>query len=138
VTGVEVVTAFLAGLATDLDAAVALLADDFVVDEPASLPFGGVRTGPDGFRAVIGDLTKGYRLRLSNQKVRDAGDVVVVTLDIDLTSRATGRSVSMPLVDLYAVEDGRITRLDVFYKDTHEVLAINDATDASDPGSSAA
>lgn len=121
----ELVSSFLDALASDLDAACGLLADDVVVDEANSLVFGGERTGIDGFRSMIADLMGAYRVRLGDHVVRDAGDVVLVTLTARLESRRTGQAGEMTVVDIYTVENGRIARIDVFYKDTHAVVEIN-------------
>ena len=43
---------------------------------------------------------------------------------LKFTARAAGKSVEMRLVEIYAVRDGLITELDVYYKDSSAVAAL--------------
>lgn len=107
-----------------IDRAIEMLAPDFVVDEARSLSFGGSRVGPDGFRSMLEDLLREYSVRLGDPIVRDGGDVVLVEVPVTLRGKESGETTDQTVLDLYTVADGRITRLDVFYKDTASVVAI--------------
>ncbi|HJS85522.1 MAG TPA: nuclear transport factor 2 family protein, partial [Acetobacteraceae bacterium] len=51
------------------------------------------------------------------------GDRVAARFTLRLASRATGKRVDMPLVEIFTARDGRITELEVFYSDTARMLA---------------
>lgn len=53
-----------------------------------------------------------------------ADDTVAIRGRLRLTSRASGQSVEMSLVEIYTVRDGLIVDLDVYYKDPSAVTAL--------------
>jgi hypothetical protein len=67
-------------------------------------------------------------MRLGPPAIDATGNTVFVRFDITLTSRGTGKTTQVPVVDIYSVEEGTITRLDVFYKDTADVCRVTDAS----------
>ncbi len=107
--------AFVAG---DLAGCIARLHSDLVVDEPSGLPYGGYYEGVEGFQKLVAAMLADYELALVEWSVHDAGDFVAGRLLGRFTSRATGRSLDMPVVEHCYVTDDRISRIDVFYKDT--------------------
>jgi len=69
-------------------------------------------------RDLFGPMLTNYDLTVNpGTKAHDAGDVVVGTLDLTFTSRATGASVRTNVVEIYTVVDGLIRHIDVYYKD---------------------
>ncbi len=131
----SVVTAFLATLGQgDLDACCALFAPEAAIHEADSLPFGGSRSGPEGFRALLADVGHLYKLRLSEPTVNADGAVVMVRFRISLMSRASGRQVEMSVVDVYTVEGGLITDLDVYYQDTKAIADLDRAEGSQEGG----
>jgi ketosteroid isomerase-like protein len=124
--GVAVVSRFGAALgAKNMDAALALLHDDFIVHEAGGLPYSGDYHGPQGF---VDLLTRMYeKLELAPGPItRDRldDDTVVSRFKLRFTARASGRSVEMNLVELYRVSRGLIVELDVYYKDPSAVAAL--------------
>jgi ketosteroid isomerase-like protein len=119
VEAVETVRRFTAALAAgDVTTCLELLHPDNVFDEAAGLPFGGDYSGHEGFIRLLKDVGRLFEVKLSAPQVSDAGDCVLVRLTGTFTARATGRTLETPVVDLYTVRDGRVARVDVFYKDT--------------------
>lgn len=117
-SNIEVVRRFTAGLrAGDVPGCLELLDDDIVFSEAGSLPFGGEYQGKDGFKRLLHAVGRDFRIDLDEPVIGDAGTFVVARVLGRVTSRATGRAMDMQVVDLYEVRDGRITRVDVFYKD---------------------
>jgi uncharacterized protein len=51
------------------------------------------------------------------------GDRVAARLTLRLVSHATGKTVDMPLMEIFTVRDGSIAELEVFYSDTARMLA---------------
>src|SRR5258708_35779660 len=125
VSSVEVVRRFTSALvAGDVPGCLALLHPDNVFDEAEGLPFGGDYSGSEGFIRLLKDVGRLFEVKLSEPQVTDAGDCVLVRLTGTFTSRATGRTLETPVVDLYTVRDGKVARVDVFYKDTNAMAAL--------------
>jgi uncharacterized protein len=121
---VATVRSFLAAIKDqNVRGALALLSEDVRVDEPESLPWGGVHTGPKAFvsevAAVMGGLASAA---FDDIAVDQAGGDVIVRLRLTLTLKRTNRSVTVPIVEIYRVQAGRITSIDVFLKDTGPLL----------------
>jgi ketosteroid isomerase-like protein len=117
----------------DLKAILACLHPDFVLNEPGTLPYGGDHVGRDGFVGLAHQVAAHYVTELLESAVHDAGDFAVVRMRFRFTSKQTGASMEMPLLELYWFEDGLMIRGDIFYKDTKAVLALldDDATSTS-------
>jgi ketosteroid isomerase-like protein len=131
-----IVTKFLSHLRHgDIASCCELFADDAVIHEADSLPFGGARSGPDGFRSLVADINLTHDVVLGKPKVDAVGKTAIVRFDIALTLRKTGQCVEMPVVDVYTVEGGRISQLDVYYKDTKAIAELERTESSSDGGS---
>ena len=102
-----------------------LLHDDFVVHEAGGLPFSGDYHGSQGFFELLNRMND--VLELTAGPITTAplgGDTVAARFRLTFTSRASGKSVEMRLVEIYTVRDGRIAELDVYYKDPAAVAAL--------------
>jgi ketosteroid isomerase-like protein len=106
--------------------ATALMHDELVIHEPAELPFGGEYHGPAGF----GDIMQRI-VRLAEPEVpgpieyfETAGGPVVVRFTGRFSSRRSGRSVDVEIVELFTVRDGKIVDLDIYYKTPGAVAAL--------------
>jgi uncharacterized protein len=123
---VDTVRRFMAATGAErLDERRSLLHDDFVVHEAGGLPFSGDYYGSQGFFELLTrmsdllDLTPGP---IATDALGD--DAVAARFRLTFTSRASGKSVEMGLVEIYTVRDGRIAELDVYYKDPAAVAAL--------------
>lgn len=122
---VEVVGRFTRALAAgDLESALQLVHDDLVFSEPESLVFGGEWIGRQGVRDLMAAISRSYRIRIGPPDVVAAGDQVLARVHGTVSSRATRREAVLDALDLYHVEDGRIRRVEVFYKDSAAVVAL--------------
>jgi ketosteroid isomerase-like protein len=123
-SGAEIVRRFYELLGQgEAEAAQQLLHEDLVIDEPPELPFGGIfrgrsapldifaRIGPVAQPTVVGDLA-----------IHESDGPVVVTLTGRYT-KPSGETIDAPIAELCTVQDGVITRMDVFYKNPGEVAA---------------
>ncbi|WP_235660431.1 nuclear transport factor 2 family protein [Mycolicibacterium gilvum] len=116
--GVELVRRFTTSLASgDLDACIALLDDANVFSESASLPFGGDYVGGQGFRQLLGNVGRDFRVELDPPEIAGANNWVAVVVHGTFTSRRTGRSMPVECVDIYRLSGDKIVRVDVHYKD---------------------
>jgi ketosteroid isomerase-like protein len=105
----------------DHAAVLGLLHPDLVVHEAESLPYPGDHRGLDGFAELLKTLLRNYELKFVSATLHDAGEAVVCEMTIRLTGRATGKTLEMPMLELYRFTDRRISDIDVYYKDTKAV-----------------
>ena len=102
-----------------------LLHDDFVVHEAGGLPFSGDYHGPQGFFELLNRMNDVLDLAVGSIATEPLGDdAVAARFRLTFISRASGKSVEMALVEIYTVRDGRITELDVYYKDPAAIAAL--------------
>ena len=114
-------------LAGDLDAASALLDEQVVVREPRGLPYGGDFCGISEWRGVIQEAGTCVRTAFVAPARFNAvdGESVLMRVRVRFTSRQTGRSTDTDVVELLKVREGRITEIDVYYRDPDAVVDLN-------------
>ena len=119
---VDVVEQFLKAFASgDVEGVFALLHPECVVHEGAGLPYAGDFVGPAGLQELIGKIMTPLEMSVDGYQVSDGGDCAVARLQMTFTSRASGRVVKMPGVELYKTTDGKVSDIDVYYKSTSEM-----------------
>ena len=102
-----------------------LLHDDFVVHEAGGLPFSGDYHGSQGFFELLNRMNDVLELTAGPITTAPLGDdTFAARFRLTFTSRASGKSVEVRLVEIYTVRDGRIAELDVSYKDPAAVAAL--------------
>jgi ketosteroid isomerase-like protein len=102
----------------DIAAVLGSIAPGCVIHQAEALPWGGDWTGPEGFVAMVTRMVTNLDVELVSIDIMDAGQVAVGKLAARWTARATGEAAVMTVVEHYTVENGLITDLDVYYKDT--------------------
>ena len=109
----------------DMDEVLTLLAADIVVHEAPSLPYPGDHRGIDGFLRLADAFNSVWKITSPlDLRFLDAGEeVVVVLVQFDVEARATRTPLTLRLVEVYTVRDGRIADLDVYYLDTAAIVA---------------
>lgn len=108
------------------DDLVGVVAEDVVVHEAASLPYGGDHHGLDGLRHVFGSFRRTWKFtETADFRFIDGSsdDVVVLVGESTVTARATGRTARFAIAEFYKVSDGKICDISVFYSDTAAMLA---------------
>jgi ketosteroid isomerase-like protein len=120
-----VVDKFLAALSTgDIDTVFNSLAPDGVVDEGHGLPFSGRFVGQDGAQQILAKVSSHLGMVVDSYQVYDSGPIQTATLVITYTSNTSGKSATVTVAELYTVVDGKITYIDVYYKDPAAVMAL--------------
>jgi uncharacterized protein len=107
----------------DKEAAAKLLAPDMVLREAAGLPYGGTYHGVDGFEEMVRKLHDLFDIEF-RAEYRDAGDVVLDIAWLTMTARKTGKVLETQVVELWAIENGLVKSIDVFYHDTKAIADI--------------
>lgn len=105
----------------NLDAVLKRFHPDYTVSPPEGVPYAGTRVGIEAFRKWLVELGWLLDLNMTDHGVLDGGEKAVLQMQITFTARATGRSTSMRVVEIYAFKDGLISSTDVFYKDPKAV-----------------
>lgn len=97
------------------------------IHEAASLPYGGVHKGIESFPTLMGKVKEYFSdVKFTKNKIVPSGDNVILLGVLDLTSKKTGKSVSIPMVEVWTIVDGKTQKLDVIYGDTATVLRAAD------------
>jgi ketosteroid isomerase-like protein len=101
-----------------------LLAEDFVIVEPDSLPYGGVHRGVDGYVALMQRIGRLFELEFEPRGHYALDDTTVLQrMDVTFSARSTGRAVKLPVLEILHVFGGRVRRSEVFLADTAALLA---------------
>jgi ketosteroid isomerase-like protein len=126
-TGVAVVTElakrFTAG---DGAGAMALFHPDIRLEQPASLPHGGWHEGKDGMAAMGAVFGQYWTRVIEDPRIFGSDDRAVQVTTQTWTAKATGRSATVEVAELFRVKDGLISEILVFQQDTHALLATLD------------
>ena len=111
---------------------IAMLDDDFVIHEVASLPYGGVHRGRPGFEALMSEIaTKWWKsITFDVETIATEGDRAIAYGRMTLTGLTTGTTVEMPAAELWTLRDGRVRELRILYGD---VALANEAMGYSKP-----
>jgi ketosteroid isomerase-like protein len=112
--------------AGDRDGARALLHPDLRIEQPGSLPHGGSHHGPDGMDAMGAAFAVHWDRDIGPADLRSCGDLAVQVTTQTWTAKATGRSATVDVVELFQFTDGQIVEIRVFQQDTHLLLATLD------------
>jgi ketosteroid isomerase-like protein len=122
---VDVTEQFLKAFAAgDIETVFAMLDPEVVVHEGAGLPYAGEYVGPAGLQDLVGKIMTPFEMTLDSYQVSDGGDCAVARLQMTFTNRTSGRVVRMPGVEIYNTADGKVSKIDVFYKSTTEIAEL--------------
>lgn len=119
----EMARRFQAG---DRDGAFALLHPRFRIQQPVSLPHGGWHHGRDGMVEMGMTFARYWDRTIADPRVLGCGESVVQLTAQTWTAKATGRSATVDVVELFSFADGLIAQIRVFQQDTHLLLATLD------------
>jgi uncharacterized protein len=123
VAAIEVVEQFTQRFMTgDRDGALGLLHPDFRIQQPQSLPHGGWYQGPDGMAEMGARFGQHWDRTIGPPRLLACGDAAVQITSQTWTAKATGRSATVDVVELFEVTDGLLAEIRVFQQDTHLLL----------------
>ena len=96
-----------------------------VTSEADGLPYGGDYIGGDGFLGLFAAIAKDFDMTVNSSAITDTdGDAVLAEMTATLRAKRSGRSLDTRIMELYTFNDGLLTSIDVFYKDTKAVAEL--------------
>lgn len=116
----------------DLPGLLACIAEDVVISRPALFAWGKVQKGRDYFAHVIGRMVSCANFAITGSEIFEGDVDVIGTLSYILTAHNTGEKLDIKIVEIFSVEDGLITRIDVYDKDPSAVAAFLDRAEAGE------
>ncbi|MEO3858436.1 nuclear transport factor 2 family protein [Acrocarpospora sp. B8E8] len=110
---------------TAQDRLLACFAEDVVIREAPSLPYGGDWYGHAGVLALMNRLSEVYeRATFEDRTVFADGDDVFVLLHSTVRFRASGRELQNTVLQHIVFRDGLIAEMSPFHWDTQAVVAL--------------
>jgi uncharacterized protein len=106
----------------DLEAFLALMSDDVIIEQHSGVPWGGTVRGIDEARAFLGLAGEHITSSQAIEEIFDAGDDTVVIGRSRGVARKTGRAFDVRIVHVWRIENDRIARWQLF-ADTPPLLA---------------
>lgn len=107
----------------DRQGAAALFHPDIRVEQPPSLPHGGWHHGAEGMGRMGTEFARHWDRTITKPRIAGGADWAVQVTEQTFTALATGRSVTMDVVELFSFADGRISEIRVFQQDTYALMA---------------
>lgn len=96
------------------------------IEQPASLPHGGWHHGLDGMQQMGATFNRFWDRTITSPRIFGSADEVTQLTTQTWTAKATGRSATVDVVELFAFADDRIAEVRVFQQDTHLLLSLLD------------
>jgi hypothetical protein len=97
---------------------------DFEIIEPSSLPTGGVHKGRDDWLKMNNLMRSIWEQKVWIHKMYDLpeDDLIILYSTIEWTSRETGKTARVPAVELLHFRDALISKIEMFFQDTKQIL----------------
>lgn len=108
----------------DIDGFLSYFAEDGVLLEADSLPYGGRYIGADAIRGALVKVAETFSAFSYTPDIfATSGEWVIAYGTFAVTVRATGKSVSFPLAEASHIVDGKIRLINPVYGDTAAILS---------------
>jgi uncharacterized protein len=111
--------------AGDAEGAFRLFHPQIRIEQPASLPHGGWHSGHEGVAAMGALFGRFWERSIGDPRILGCGDIggsVVQVTTQTWTARASGRSATVDVVELFSFREGLVSEIRVFQQDTHLLL----------------
>ena len=102
--------------------ALRLFHPDIHIEQPASLPHGGWHSGHDGVAEMGAIFGRFWERTIGQPQILGCGEIVVQVTTQTWTAKASGRSATVDVVELFAFRDGLVWQIRVFQQDTHLLM----------------
>jgi ketosteroid isomerase-like protein len=121
----ELARRFAAG---DREGAAAIFHPQIRIQQPESLPHGGWHQGKAGLAEMGAAFGEHWTRVISDPRIIDGGDGALVQVTTQTwTAKATGRSATVDVVELFSFRDDLVAEIRVFQQDTALLLATLEA-----------
>lgn len=107
----------------DREGAFALYHPDLRIQQPDSLPHGGWYDGVAGLARMAEEFGRHWDRTIDDPRILGCGPSAVQITTQTWTAKATGRSATVDVVELFSLRDGLISEIRVFQQDTHLLLS---------------
>lgn len=94
----------------DVATVASLLGSHAIISQSALLPWGGIFEGLEGFSRFFGILLQHIDSKVTVERYIDAGECIVAIGSTRGTVNANGASFEVPVVHVWQVEEGKITK----------------------------
>ncbi|MCB2075848.1 MAG: nuclear transport factor 2 family protein [Novosphingobium sp.] len=99
------------------------VADDIVLRVPESLPWGGERRGWDGYQQALLIMGEFFaEFDTADATFTPVDDTIVIRMNISGRVAATGKAVSMPLLEVWQLRDEQVCDITAFFFDTKALV----------------
>lgn len=112
--------------AGDRDGAFELLHPGFRIQQPESLPHGGWHHGAAGMIDMAATFGRYWDRTIGEARFFGCEDTVIQMTTQTWSAKATGRSETVDVVELFSFAGGLISEIRVFQQDTHRLMATLD------------
>lgn len=107
----------------DVDGFLVDFADDAVMVEAASLPYGGTFTGPAAIKAAIVRVFDYWTdFAYTVEHIVHDDSWVMAYGEFSATATKSGTRVAFPLAEIWRIENGRVKMVTPIYSDTKQAL----------------
>lgn len=104
-----------------------VLDEEFVIVEPDSLPYGGQYKGPEGYARFFSALTAVFEITAFDiRMILSQDEHVVMQADVGFLARESGRTRTVPVLEILTLAGGKIVRSEVYPQDTAALLGLLD------------
>ena len=105
--------------------------EDFEILEPSSLPTGGLHKGREAWLAMNNLMRSLWSQKVWIDETIDLPErnLLILYSTMEWTGQKTGKSVTIPAVELLYFKEALISRIEMFFQDTHALLALLEPED---------
>ena len=104
------------------------IAGDYVCLMPDGLPYGGVHHGWDGYTQIFAKMLEFFsEVAFGPNEYVGHEDRVIVLSHLKGTLRASGRTIDMPIIEVWQLAEGMVKAITPFYFDTKVICDLNEA-----------
>jgi uncharacterized protein len=113
----------------DVAGVLAAYAPEIIIQDAASLPYGGIYHGLEGAKQHIEGAAQTWHHFKPDSEQRkmdavfvDSGDYVIALWRLKGLKASSGSTLDVPTVSVYKMQDGKIVESQMFYSDTAEIV----------------
>jgi ketosteroid isomerase-like protein len=111
------------GILGNWDVVRPFVADDIVLRVPETLPWGGERHGWAGYQEALTIMTAFFAdITVTDVTFTPVEDKVIIRMTIGARVVPTGKTIAMPLLEVWQLRDGKVCDITAFFFDTKALV----------------